>query len=60
MKHLALMFMLFNTVIMKAQTDEVLPYYEIDDYNEAYTANSVTARMVDGLVFGIIGQQKDC
>ncbi|MFD0991235.1 hypothetical protein ACFQ1R_14100 [Mariniflexile jejuense] len=36
---------------MKAQADEVLPYYEIPDYNETYTANSVTARMVDGLGF---------
>ncbi|WP_051238814.1 hypothetical protein [Gaetbulibacter saemankumensis] len=36
-----------------AQTmnDETLPYYEIPDYDEAYTAASVAARMIDGLGF---------
>lgn len=37
---------------MMAQTDGKLPYYEIPEYHEAaYTANSVAARMIDGLGF---------
>ena len=28
-----------------------LPYYEIPDYPETYTAGSVAARMLDGLGF---------
>jgi hypothetical protein len=41
-------FCLFN---MNAQVTEEnkLPYYEIPDYPESYTAGAVAARMVDGL-----------
>ena len=34
-----------------AQTEDKLPYYEIPEYFEVYTANSVAARMIDGLGF---------
>ena len=36
---------------MMAQNDDVLPYSEIPDYPENYTANTVVARMIDGLGF---------
>lgn len=38
---------------MQSQTDmkSSLPYYEIPDYHESYTAGSVAARMLDGLGF---------
>jgi len=38
---------------MNAQdiTDESLPYYQIPDYSEVYTAGTVAARSVDGLGF---------
>lgn len=36
---------------MMAQTGGKLPYYEIPEYQGAYTANSVAARMIDGLGF---------
>ncbi len=38
---------------MQSQTDmkSSLPYYEIPDYPESYTAGSVAARMLDGLGF---------
>lgn len=38
-------------MISLAQTEETLPYHEIPEYTELYTANSVAARMVDGLGF---------
>lgn len=31
--------------------EEKLPYYEIPDYSEEYTAGTVAARMIDGLGF---------
>lgn len=36
--------------IMNAQ-DEKLPYYELPEYSETYTAGTVAARVVDGLGF---------
>ena len=33
------------------QSEEKLPYYEIPDYQESYSANAVAARMIDGLGF---------
>jgi hypothetical protein len=51
MKYLIVIFLLFNSFIMKAQTNESLPYYEIPEYLEGYSANSVAARMIDGLGF---------
>ncbi len=34
-----------------AQNHDSLPYYEIPEYQESYSANSVAARMIDGLGF---------
>lgn len=34
-----------------AQSEENLPYYEIPEFAETYTAGTVAARMVDGLGF---------
>jgi len=34
-----------------AQSEEPLPFYEIPDYPETYTAGTVAARMMDGLGF---------
>jgi hypothetical protein len=41
----------FITSIGMAQNKENLPYYEIPEYPESYTAGTVSARMVDGLGF---------
>ncbi|MDO7171488.1 hypothetical protein [Mariniflexile sp. AS56] len=51
MKQFICVFVLMNSVIAMAQTKEALPYYEIPEYTEAYTANSVAARMIDALGF---------
>jgi hypothetical protein len=51
MKNLILISILLNSVFMMAQSEDVLPYYEIPDYPESYTANTVVARMIDGLGF---------
>ncbi len=47
------MFALLITFQLQSQTDmkTKLPYYEIPDYPETYTAGSVAARMLDGLGF---------
>jgi len=46
-------FSIFLVSIMNAQETNKgdLPYYQIPDYPETYTAGTVTARMVDGLGF---------
>lgn len=41
----------FINIHAQDMKDETLPYYEIPNYPETYTANSVAARMVDGLGF---------
>ncbi|WP_445732216.1 hypothetical protein [Mariniflexile sp.] len=51
MKKLILGFIFINSIMAMAQTENKLPYYEIPDYPGAYTANSVVARMIDGLGF---------
>lgn len=52
MKQTIVVFMLVFSMIFQAQTkDQALPYYEIPEYSETYTAGSVAARMVDGLGF---------
>jgi len=47
--------LLSATTLLTAQTDDAvktgLPYYEIPDYPEAYTPETVAARMIDGLGF---------
>jgi hypothetical protein len=51
MKKLVLLFIFVNSGIMMGQTEDKSPYYEIPDYPETYSANTVAARMVDGLGF---------
>ena len=49
MKYFGLVVLLlsFNTIMAQ----EKLPYYEIPEYSEEYTAGTVAARMIDGLGF---------
>ena len=44
---------IFSLNMINAQNEmkELLPYYEIPEYPETYTAGNVAARMVDGLGF---------
>ncbi len=49
MKYIGLLALLLSVNMIMAQ--EKLPYYEIPDYSEEYTAGTVTARMIDGLGF---------
>jgi hypothetical protein len=51
MKNIILGFVFINSIIAMAQTEDKLPYYEIPEYPETYTAASVAARMVDALGF---------
>jgi hypothetical protein len=41
----------FMTSIGMAQDKEILPYYEIPEHADSYTAGSVASRMLDGLGF---------
>ncbi len=40
-----------NVIDAQNKMEEKLPYYELPDYSETYTAGTVAARMVDGLGF---------
>ncbi|WP_418603267.1 hypothetical protein [Hwangdonia sp.] len=51
MKKFTLILALVLTTVVMAQSEEKLPYYEIPEYPETYTAGTVAARMVDGLGF---------
>ena len=53
MKSISMLFLfLLNIFVMNAQdTPAELPYREIPDYPDTYTAETVAARMVDGLGF---------
>ena len=51
MKRLILLVFLFVVNIVVAQSKEELPYYEIPEYSENFTAGTVAARMVDALGF---------
>jgi len=51
MKKQALLFTLMLTSIIMAQSEEKLPYYEIPEHSETYTAGTVASRMLDGLGF---------
>lgn len=53
MKTIVTIGLIFSFMIIHAQgqTEEQLPYYQIPDYPETYTAGSVAARTVDGLGF---------
>ena len=52
-KVVILTFSIFSFIMIQAQNknEEQLPYYEIPQHSEKYTAGSVAARMVDGLGF---------
>jgi hypothetical protein len=41
----------FVSIYSQVVMDEKLPYYEIPDYPESFTAGTVSARMLDGLGF---------
>ncbi len=40
-----------NVIAAQNKMEEKLPYYEIPEYSETYTAGTVVARMLDGLGF---------
>ena len=53
MKAFTIILAVLSFITLKAQdkTEDTLPYYQIPDYPETYTAGTVAARMVDGLGF---------
>ncbi|MCK5400661.1 MAG: hypothetical protein KAJ28_03425 [Flavobacteriaceae bacterium] len=51
MKILLFILCCFISSITMAQDEDKLPYYELPEYSETYTAGTVAARMVDGLGF---------
>ncbi|WP_323788560.1 hypothetical protein [Psychroserpens sp.] len=52
MKHIVLILALLFSTIIQAQTEkQQLPYYEIPEYSETFTAGTVAARLIDGLGF---------
>lgn len=51
MKILTLLFALTFTLTSMSQSEEKLPYYQIPEHPETYTAGTVTSRMLDGLGF---------
>ncbi len=51
MKKLSVVLVLILTSIVMAQSNKKLPYYEIPENPETYTAGTVAARMIDGLGF---------
>ncbi|OZV70008.1 hypothetical protein [Winogradskyella aurantia] len=46
----AILTIMIIPMLMNAQSDK-LPYHQIPEYSETYTAGTVTARMIDGLGF---------
>lgn len=51
MKKTQLILSLFITINVMSQSENKLPYYQIPDYPETYTAATVSVRMMDGLGF---------
>ena len=51
MKKIVFLFTLLVTQYLISQTKVALPYYEIPEYSENFTAGTVAARMVDALGF---------
>lgn len=52
MKHFTLIFIFLLSHLIQAQTEEKqLPYYQVPEYSETFTAGTVAARMVDALGF---------
>ena len=52
-------FIVFLMITETFAQDKNLPYHQIPDYPEKYTANNVAARMVDGLGFRYYWATKD-
>ena len=50
-KIIFLLVIIFSLSVTSQVSESQLPYYEIPDYPETYTAGTVAARMVDGLGF---------
>ncbi|WP_299112988.1 hypothetical protein [uncultured Winogradskyella sp.] len=51
MKRLIVIIVLVMVSTLTAQENKVLPYYEVPDYPEEFTAGTMAARMVDALGF---------
>ncbi|GAA4955189.1 hypothetical protein GCM10023314_31140 [Algibacter agarivorans] len=51
MKKSIIVLVLICTSVAIAQSEETLPYYEIPEHPETYTAGTVASRMLDGLGF---------
>ncbi|GAA4896997.1 hypothetical protein GCM10023311_22200 [Flaviramulus aquimarinus] len=51
MKKVTILLALTFASMVMAQNEEKLPFYEIPEHPEAYTAGTVAARLVDGLGF---------
>lgn len=52
MKRLVLLALcMTSNIIMAQDKDDTLPYYEVPEYSEEFTAGTVAARMVDALGF---------
>ncbi|WP_178989239.1 hypothetical protein [Winogradskyella schleiferi] len=51
MKHFVLLLIILVTQLSFSQTDEKLPYYEIPESSEEFSAGTMAARMVDALGF---------
>jgi hypothetical protein len=48
-KHIIVLTILITTLVMAQPKTSKLPFYEIPEHPEVYTAGTVAARMVDGL-----------
>ncbi|MEL0457087.1 hypothetical protein WJN01_12685 [Flavobacteriaceae bacterium SZ-1-7] len=51
MKKLILIVTLISSIFVMAQKEDKLPYHEIPEYTENYSAGTVASRMIDGLGF---------
>lgn len=51
MKTLFLLLTFSSSLILVGQTEEQLPYYQLAEYPETFTAGTMAARMVDALGF---------
>jgi hypothetical protein len=51
MNRLSLVLALLISTLMVAQTEKGLPYYELPEYSDTFTAGTVAARQVDALGF---------
>ena len=51
MRKWTLVLALIITTYNMAQSEDILPYYEIPEHADSYTAGTVASRMLDGLGF---------